>query len=65
MRPLDIGNVAKVAPKDTGWAQYVKQRVRNAGSMIRLPKRRITACFPCHCAQNPYKLRHPWIPAGS
>jgi hypothetical protein len=46
MRPLNVGNVAKVAPKDTGRAQYVKQRVRNAGSMIRLPKRRITGLFP-------------------
>jgi diguanylate cyclase (GGDEF)-like protein len=24
-----------------------------------------TATFPCHSSQNPYKPRHPWIPAGS
>ena len=29
------------------------------------PPRIDRAAFPCHCAENPYKPRHPWIPAGS
>jgi hypothetical protein len=32
----NVPNIAKVAPKDTGWPQYVKQRHKGAGS-IKLP----------------------------
>ena len=51
----------KFEPKDTAGAGCVKpppgsRRPADASGR---------AAFPCHGAQNPYKPRHPWIPAGS
>jgi hypothetical protein len=51
----------EVAPKDTAAAGYVKPAQVPAGW---IPPLSLSA-FPCHRAQNPYKPRHPWIPAGS
>jgi hypothetical protein len=49
---------------DTALWRYVKLRcafrVKQGGIRPGL-----TACFPCHCGQNPYKARHPWVPAGN
>ena len=60
-------NVAKVAPKDTGRPQYVKLRCGADGSGFPSPRQNagFPPRFPCHRGQNPYKPRHPWIPAGS
>ena len=54
--------IAEVGPKDTAGAGYVKPPP--------VPFRRLggsdTASLSLAIgAQNPYKPRHPWIPAGS
>jgi hypothetical protein len=57
--------IAELAPKDTAKDRYVKPppvpgRLSRLGQMCRFD-----FTYPCHRGQNPYKPRHPWIPAGS
>ena len=36
-----------------------------SGGFLRRFQAQFPASFPCHHAENPYKPRHPWVPAGS